>query len=681
MNLASLSQVLGNAFSAKKSIDHKILNKEGLDHLRATLYKIQKASPDNRINDDDGDVLSPLCHLRIELNDTLDIPSYSNSRLANIEFKKELEEAILNNSEYKQLSPLSVRLDELAASFEIQWKGTRKKNRVVRQAMMLLSAIPIAGYGLHYFTGNFYQPMFVDQMHMVYPDNLHRFDGQKLQIREHKLEEALLPFNAFYFRDAFDNGDFFGVENYDLVDNNFLLEEYLEDSVFEMQGKQFLPSSYNLSFLGLLDENLNIEATKIPQQVDPFGLMSVNVPARKFVLDQYQDMDFDQREAFHFNKLRVFIKNIKGNHLVNNIRVEVEAPDHNNFPWHLMSIEPKFETQIYASQVTLGDITPAMFSVVTSNAPAKNFSYTINAMSIDNTVLANVKGEMSGYLDSYESELLTFPSKVISVGTADIPLLSNVIYITAQKRAELLAKGTSIESIKILPEDDFLSLIDVPVYEGNAGAFELYIECDDGGLVFFGDMKKLQLIANIHPIKEYQIDYSYQLISNESVLNQRQKITPNNDWLLVDGLSHDFDLISACIGDDNIYSLFFSMVGSTSAAYMTLRNAHGLALLMMDKDKTPNSTIVFKTDVLFSNLQYGEVDTITIDKPMIFNDGDYIQLDLWAFNFQGGDYKINFYINDQQVDSKVLNILWPEETNFVQHQRNIDFEDDTENPF
>ena len=298
--------------------------------IRVQLLKRAKIRPGEIVRESDEGLVDALCLLRFEL-DALPVAHElrrdPDSQSAIKAIYAELDRLLGEDVSFDQTQTLDSALERLVNRAGAQSRRREVRKRTVRICSVLVTVIPLLGYGVHWTFGNFYRQALIDDVDIVYPRNKFEYIDGRYRLRESIEEAALQDFREYYFRDT-----------------------------------------------TLLRGMLN----PLPLAFHPESALDVGVELPDGVKESLRSaaiiLDGIDTNLFMF---RVFVRNIRDNNIVNNLAVRAERIDDHAFLWGRMDIDTEIRFESWSGHIG----GPPTVEVNTTRTPVLNVSLDMSLLS------------------------------------------------------------------------------------------------------------------------------------------------------------------------------------------------------------------------------------------------------------------------------------------------------------
>jgi hypothetical protein len=310
--------------------DQKGIDVERIRDIRVRLLKHITTRPDEIARTGDDQLVDALCVLRLEL----DALSATHPLRATIEAQNAIEniyaavDRLLGTDiPFRETATLDSALKQLAEIAGKQSTAREGRKRLVRGLALIVTVLPLVGYGVHWSIAHFYRQALIEEVDIVYPQNTFEFTNDQYRLKDDVRSSALRNFRDYYFR----------------------------DTVFWAGGFNPLP----LAFRAEKAEDLGIELPpEIKARIEG-GVMS--------------ERDLNTNLFMY----RAFVRNLKDGNIVNHLRVRAVRDSSEAFPWNEMDIDTELRFTSTSDAIT-GK--PAV-TVRTTRTPVLNLKFDMRLQS------------------------------------------------------------------------------------------------------------------------------------------------------------------------------------------------------------------------------------------------------------------------------------------------------------
>ncbi|WP_395344684.1 hypothetical protein PN836_007945 [Ningiella sp. W23] len=632
--------------------ENQVYNPQSLLVLHANIMKLQSTDGEAPLKDQ-TDILHDLFLLKAEISRASKISATRGQ--AHERFMQNLDEAVQQNLKVNQAAHL---FDDVAKiQQELSEKDTNDKNsrRFKQRMLVLVSLIPFFGLGLHYFNGMFYQKMFADKVHMVFPVNIYESGTNQLKIAQSKRGELYEQYSRYIYDDYIDNGvsdldnGFTPVSGLPTVYDLSEMSDYLEDFSTLTEAQAFIARNpADLRFYEATElERLQTEMSRM----DPAGIMSPKFPffyqLRQTMFDA-PSPSVERFSQFHLHKFRVLIRNIRNNHLVNEFAFVLSSLDEPSFDPKYLPTEARIELELPISSI--GQDVQNYLSVKVKDAPVKNFIATTLALDEQNVIVDTAEIKIDGLLSAEEDRKLAFTKQIINYSNDALwGFDPKMFYQQNANQSSLPAH------INVVDLSDMTSLHEIE-YGFKAEQAEYFVRCEDGGAVYLLYSSLDALSQNLEIINELKIAYEYELIDGSKRRGQ-DSINPKYAFVLPEGTTGGQDMVVSCLGPQLYDSLVDNATGAAGPDVRAL--PHRAAQLLMGSENTVKSDIVLASEILISPLDLNRYTLLPFDTPQVLQDGNYLQLDVWAVNLNDGIYQLQLFADGEHYDTVDIEVFMP----------------------
>ena len=574
-------------------------------HLKTTqidLFRYSKLSPEQIIRQGDDDFLRQLCELKIELDALLSKGVFSKQQTDFEKLAEELNNVVSQDVTFSQAKVLRSGLDELIQFNIKHTQRAQRRSLRIRSITLVVTLAPLIGYGVHWFIAHYYQQALLEDVDFVYPESSYEFKSGIYQTRQSALESAIQDFQNYYFNE----------------DRNYMPNP--------------LPLAYNVKAV----EGLGVK-------IDPTSELANDIDSGRANPSELSNTNF--------MLFRVFIRNIHENNIINHLRVAAEKIGENTFPWNRINVDSTIKFSAPVSYRMGSNLTLGLF---TGRVPVVAVNLSISVESND----PGFKTESKHSIKMVRDSVYVGPQfdKRVTYYNPERPVL---LYISPQRKEGLNLDPNLLRTTEQVGRD-LENHADVDEYMKDYDY--IYFSCPDGGLTMFSWPVHLQSLLDAKRVYALNVDYSYELLNGKRVSGKEKLPIKENNLILDKGIEVDGSSLTGCIGE-----LAFQLAKEFPTAAMRggwVGMADALALALMDRSKQASPVIAFEESLLFdfeSKQQKLQKSTNDIH---ILKDGEYVLLNMYAINFEGGDYRFSFYFDDEQVGEINVNMLWPQSLKF-----------------
>jgi hypothetical protein len=589
---------------AAENEQQSLLNINRLQSVQVGLFKHGKIEPNLIIRHGEASFVDLLCELKVELDALLATVSASPLQVGIAKTSAQLENVMSQDIPFSQARELDSSLIDLLHLGREQVRSTRKRRSYVRNLMLIISVIPLFGYGVHWSIANYYQQALLDEVDFIYPESAYQYQDGIYQLRPLVFNEALENFSGFFFDDL------------DYMTGNPLPLAY-DPKKADKWGAQIDPESDIANALEL-------------------GLASA-------------------RELNNFNLVmfRVFIRNIRERNIVNHLGVEVERIGENQFPWDRVDINTSLEFSIDHSP--FGESKLEVI-IETRKAPVLALDLSITLDSND----PELKTEYSHSVDLVTDREWLYPDFGPQLVVYDE---NSILLYIAPERVKEINLDPDLRRTQDQMTSDLSGSPDIDKYLQEFPY--IFGECPDGGIAIFTKPARLQSLLGLYRVDALNILYNYELLDGSRVSGEKRLPLTETALILKTGIEAGFPRTFECIGEIAFeLSGLLELETAAGAGGGWANLLDSFALTLMDNSKQVSPVIVAEETILFDFQTTKQKMQKTSSKIHILNDGEYILFNLAGTNFQGGDYRFKFSFDDEQVGEITVNLLWPQTTRF-----------------
>ena len=638
MAISNIIELLKSAFLPTTSTEFEMLNCKSIRLLSAKLTQLHATAGDQLIMSNDN-VTNDLFVLKADIDSFIKTAPDHEHLAAAEQFSQTFSKNLTPTTTFAGASELIFALDQLQITYLTTTLATQKKHLAWRRLAWLMGALPLIGYSIHFVNSHYYQPIFIDELHMMFPAKGYSKKHTQLFIDDAQQSQWMKTFSRYFYRDYIENGD--------------------NDPI------ELLPAYYDLSWFNELQEFDGFEhpeAKKLIEKHDYLGLFSPDFPFSQQIIHGLEAGPY-YWDDFHLLHFRIFAKNTRDNHLINTIKLELVQTASDTFPWSKMPVQPELTFTITPpSGLNPNAHSQSKLVIETNNAPAKNFSFSVAAKDSNNQTLATYSHSLSGYNE---------PQEMVSLALTPAILVSNLYQNSNELR--FLFSSAANKTPQDLPTDFiYLDLRqdihpqELSHYLSRAAYADkpVYLACKEAGAVYFGQLPVLANALNMHAISHFDIAYQYQQVNGVNQQGATSILSHSGSWLLDDSISEDMKRVKTCIGEEaynNSAAEQIAVVGSRGSYGYQINK---IAAALMNKEKIAKSTIALSGHLLLDNFSANAPAISFLQDPVILHDGDYLQFDIWAIQLDGGAYQLNIYADDELLDTAEFEVLWPQDTEF-----------------
>ncbi len=554
------------------------------------------------------------------------------------DYNRHLSDAILQNALFDNLNDIQASLATIVNYMSLQSEKAQTKKKLSRRALILMTALPAFAYGMHIVMGTFFKPVFIHEAHVMFPRDVYMQSQNTFLIKDEKETEIAKHFSKYYFFDEYQHG------------------------MRERPPALGLPNAIHAR---ALDHLVNERPEPIPEDYTlPFERDFVFLPNIHSAVKQSPSTV----TLFSFLQHRVYLKNIRDNNLVNEVKVELSAINKTSFPWEKVDVSPQFD-------VSINSESDAMFSshpnirIEVKGAPLNEFKYSGKVVFTEEAKNIPFSGKLSGLTRYFDSQKLNVPEIAID----DKIRMFELAFVFPQYSERL-----SGERVSVAQSDS--DIIDQVLYSSSKMSSESppVISCESGASISFQNINTLAAIFDLPEISRIQFNYDYKDINLTPYEGKYERTFTKNAWLLENKISYKDELIRECLGDELYANLLGILIApGAGSPYNTL---HALNAVFADKSKVAQARVFSRHKLLFTKSVNDNLPTSSfvqyIDVSSVLNDGDILQFDIYSLGLNNGDYKFSFSIDGESKDEIFFSVLWPAHTKFDEY----DYADD-KSPF
>ena len=143
--------------------DHaSLLNLQRLQDLQVGLFKYGKTAPDQVISNSEDTFIELLCKSKVEMDALLRSGSAPQLQAEIEPVRMQLEQVMSQDITFAQATTFSACLNNLIEIDHEQRANAHKRRLHIRNLMLIVSILPLLGYGVHWYIGHIYQQALVD---------------------------------------------------------------------------------------------------------------------------------------------------------------------------------------------------------------------------------------------------------------------------------------------------------------------------------------------------------------------------------------------------------------------------------------------------------------------------------------------------------------------------------------
>lgn len=633
MALANVATLLGGLSIFGHKTDYAMLSVAQLTSLRAQLQQRSKLTPHELFNED-KDIVGRLFLLKLDIETAQHTNISHELKAVSKAFLKAFDTQLEAKTDFNASADLQNILEQLTHLLWSKGKAQQRKSSTMKRLIFAMTAIPLLGFSLHYFSAEYYQTAFIDEAEVIFPRQAYKVNSAGQEIKVNFDDQTLEHFAHFYFQDFIANTIQERVSYLPGFIHLEYLEEYLEDPTY-FGPFVSAPQGLQLPFINDLIANRK-----------QFG---------------------HNLALFNASHFRFFVKNVKANHLVGTIKVSLHKKQDLAFPWEKLPTEAALD--VYVSSSFDEDLqTSSEVSFTVSNAPVKDLSYEVSLFDNDSKHAGVIKGQIDGYLDPFHRDELA---------VTDLP---QAIQLRNSLSAVYVEQSTVEEQDWI--EDHWVSIdLSDPaaVFQLEEISFghdwwgkPLILTCSNGANLFVGYFADLASALSLTPISRLEVDYQYTSVVDKQYSGQRQIKMDDGAWLLNDSVSLQSEKIQACLEGFESFNVWLLLIGSepTGAGgpnFAALFNQ--IAVATMDADKVATSKITAQYQLIFSSVESSS--TQYIDASMVLQNGHYIKLDVITANLSSGRYELALFADDEFSGVYEFEVLWPDHILFAPQDSSV----------
>jgi hypothetical protein len=640
MAMSNIIELLKSAFLPTTSAEFEMLNCKSIRLLNAKLTQLHATAGDELIMSNDN-VTNDLFILKADIDSFLKTATNQHHTASAEHFSQTFSNTLKPTTTFAAATELIFALDQLQITYLTTTLSTQKKHLAWRRLAWLMGALPMIGYGIHYVNSHYYQPIFIDELHMMYPFKSYTKMHKQLFIDDTQKTAWMKIFSRHFYRDYIMNND-----------------SYTE-------AVKMLPAHYDLSWFEELEDYDSFDQPEVKEYIEKYdylGLFSPDFPFSKQLMQDLKNGTYDW-ENFHLVHFRIFAKNTRDNHLINTIQLELVETANDIFPWSKLPVQSELAFTIAPPSFFKADAhNQSRLIIETNNAPAKNLFFNLAAKNTNNQTLATYSHSLSGYNEPKEIVSLAMtPSILVSNPYRDSNDLRFLFSTAAIKTPQDLATDfIYLDLNQNLQTQELSSYLSRAAYADKP----LYLVCKEAGAVYFGQLPVLANALKMSEVSHFDIAYQYEQVDGVSQQTSTSILSSMGSWLLHDTISEDMKRIKKCIGEEaynNPEIEKIAIVGSRASYGYQINK---IATALMDKDEIAKSTIALSGHLLLDSDSTLAPAIQFLPNPVILQDGDYLQFDIWAMQLTGGAYQLNIYADDELLDTAEFEVIWPLDIEF-----------------
>lgn len=590
---------LGAATDAQVAVDVARIR-----DIRMRLLKHAKTGPGGIVRKSDDGLVDALCMLRLDLDalpEAHALRSDPDSRSAIETIYAELDRLLGEDVSFDESQTLDGALERLTDTADVHARRRQGRKLAIRRMSMLITVIPLLGYGVHWTLGNFYRQALIDDVDIVYPQKKFAYVDDRYQLRDVVEKASLEDFREYYFRDT--TPDVMGMRNP-------------------------LPLAFDVESAAALGIELSDEINQaLESGVIGLGAIDTNL--------------------FIF---RVFVRNIRDNNMVNNLRVRAERIDDGAFSWRQMDVDTEIE---FANGV--GNIGgPLKVAVRTTRTPVLNMSLDIRLEPADRGV-DQVFHKDLGVLISDVSLTPEFGAELIRADPE-----RPVFVLLSSGRASNVAldpahRRTYEETVR-----------DIDRIEGYIAEHGyVFFECAEDSVAVLARSQTLRQLFGVEAVGAIEIDYTYQRLDGVDRSGHQSLALEQPVLRLREGLSAGLEELEQCVQYlVYYYGLPEAVEVAAAGPDSWLSGLDRIALMLADTPAQKAPVIAAEETLLLDfEDRLNEVER-GVTEIHILKDGEYVLFTVVATNFRGGNHRFVFFFDEEPVAELTAALQWPQSLRF-----------------
>jgi len=491
----------------------------------------------------------------------------------------------------------------LAALQDIAAKRERAVLRRKRRLRLLttgLAVVPLLAFGTHWVIGNLYRQALLDEVDIVHPPEVFVYEDQRYRMSTPAALSARTAFRDYYFRDTLGDGP----------ERNPLPLALNDSEASELQAE--LPASVR-------------EALEMGRWAP-----------RSFKPNLFT--------------ARFFIRNIRDRNIVNRLKARVERVAERDFPWQDLDLD----TRIEFPWAGVGPMTGFHLRARTTRTPVRDLHVALQ-LQYDAPAAAGPRAD---------GDIERLQARTHVPADFGVPLVSSkfgelFVVLVPAERATSLGLAPALEFAApgpaSHPEESWELLSRV-----RSGDFPYaYAGCADGDVALIAHGPQLLALLGGRKVEAVDIEFAYEhLDGTKHSGHQRLALDPPLVQLEAPA-STGAEAVFAC---ENI-PLDMLMAPTAAGGDGAWLGVIDKAAVLLAGDASP--PLIVARETLLLDLQGNSRSAEkTVNRIHVFQDGDYALLTVLMVNFPGGDYRLSFYFDDEEVGSARVELEWPCLTHF-----------------
>jgi hypothetical protein len=428
-------------------------------------------------------------------------------------------------------------------------------------------------------------------------------------------------------------------ESYTEIDGTYQLTTETHKSAIDTFSRYYFDEY--ISNENYIDEDIIPLPLFYDRREDPLGIASSDFFLHSLIEDG--EVRIPLKRIPNMAMFKVFVRNIRANNIINRLKVKMKKLKTNDFPWKELNVNSvvKFENS-YTFDPLL--FSPVTLTTVIEKAPISNLNISFVAYSNGIQIGKEYVQSISGLIEPRDSLQPDF-----GINTATDDGRRHLTYISSERFKRLTeSKGF----------DDFLEA----TRQIDPNDIQSHYGCKNGGAVLFTHGPELARLLNLSKIDQLEIHYDYESLSGKKVVKSETLSTKYPIYIFEDGISISLESVVECLGDEKYTDILINSMETSAAGWVS--SIDQLAVSLINQSTSAKSNIALESSFLFVLDTKQASFHGSVEQLKILQDGEFVQFNIWATAFEGGDYQISFYFDDELVDEMTINFLWPQRSKF-----------------